>query len=209
MRQKYDVPMVMQEQSPLCWLACAIMILQFKGRRTMEWEELMAPTAEFAAGRPDLRAGSSANYPTQAEVDQHTARMGFRAVRLRELSRFAAFDGAGRVHATATRSIRPTAHPAMPPEGRLEPITRTTLNLLRTHGPFILGHECGAFSYGLNRPAPRTGRHAVVITGVDTDRGIYYFNNPWGQKDVQTSIASINASIERTEGGGNAAITHC
>jgi len=73
------------------------------------------------------------------------------------------------------------------------------ISILESRGPVILFHHCGAFSYGPGHSPMTAGLHAVLITGVDTTRGVFYFNNPWGQTDVMTSIASIQGAIERWE----------
>jgi hypothetical protein len=45
---KYDVDMVSQQFSPVCWLACAAMLIQFKRRFTPSAEDLgMAAGADF------------------------------------------------------------------------------------------------------------------------------------------------------------------
>jgi Papain-like cysteine protease AvrRpt2 len=79
------------------------------------------------------------------------------------------------------------------------------LSLLQDNGPFILIHRAGAFSYGPELPAPpapaggRAPLHAVVITGIDTERHRVTFNNPWGQRDVATTSSSVVGAIRRLE----------
>ncbi|MDR3567321.1 MAG: papain-like cysteine protease family protein [Syntrophobacteraceae bacterium] len=63
-------------------------------------------------------------------------------------------------------------------------------NALSSRGPIVLLHFCKDFPYGsqwgpVNDP---NAAHAVVITGVDSNQGIVWFNNPWGDKD-QVAVA--------------------
>ena len=70
-------------------------------------------------------------------------------------------------------------------------------NLLRNHGPFMLTHIVGTFSYGAQWGAVTPGgSHAVVITGIDTAADRITFNNPWGDVNQPTSINSILSSME-------------
>jgi hypothetical protein len=71
-------------------------------------------------------------------------------------------------------------------------------NLLTDHGPFILTHLVQNFPYGAQwahfRGNPND-THAVVITGVDTDSGIAWMNNPWGDKDQSLPLNTVLSSM--------------
>lgn len=54
--------------------------------------------------------------------------------------------------------------------------------LIRTFGPLLLFHHVNGFPYA-SGVGTGSGTHAVVITGVDTSYGGFWFNNPWGHKD--------------------------
>ena len=56
---KYDVDMVSQQFSPVCWLACAAMLIQFKRRFTPSAEDLgMAAGADFRERNYSVIPGS-------------------------------------------------------------------------------------------------------------------------------------------------------
>lgn len=71
--------------------------------------------------------------------------------------------------------------------------------LLQEHGPFILTHLVSNFPYGSGRGNGSTAdpgaTHAVVITGVDTDAGHAWMNNPWGDKDQYLPLDSVLQSM--------------
>jgi hypothetical protein len=66
---------------------------------------------------------------------------------------------------------------------------------LNENGPAVLLHLCANFPYGkqYGDTSALGGAHAVVLTGVDTDSGEAYFNNPWGDKD---QLANIDVILE-------------
>ncbi|MGH7023568.1 MAG: C39 family peptidase [Caulobacteraceae bacterium] len=70
-------------------------------------------------------------------------------------------------------------------------------NTLASVGPFILSHKCAGFPYGAGWVAPKTGVHAVVITGYDSaiNGGQCWMNNPWGNKDRAILASAIVAAI--------------
>ena len=70
-------------------------------------------------------------------------------------------------------------------------------SLLIDRGPAILLHLCNNFPYGARWGDSSTlsGAHAVVITGIDTDNGLLFFNNPWGDKDQSADIDAILQKI--------------
>jgi hypothetical protein len=74
------------------------------------------------------------------------------------------------------------------------------LSLAQSGGPVILLHDCNGFPYGSQYGTMTfqpTDRHAVLLTGVDTDANTATFNNPWGDKDqgvaLDVLLAKINA----------------
>jgi len=86
-------------------------------------------------------------------------------------------------------SVNPQACPA---QGYIE-------NMLNEHGPFILTHLVQNFEYGAQWGHIRSNpndTHAVVITGIDTDIGVAWMNNPWGDKDQSLTINSVLSSME-------------
>jgi hypothetical protein len=77
--------------------------------------------------------------------------------------------------------------------------------MLHQHGPFMLTHFAtdllpGAF-------APNT-THAIVITGIDMDTGRVWYNNPWGNADVETTVDSILRSMENLLSRGIDAVAY-
>ena len=71
---------------------------------------------------------------------------------------------------------------------------------LRQFGPLVLNHFMANFNYGSARGgkqrADATGIHAVVITGIEGNRS--FFNNPWGDKDVEIPSSDLIASIAQS-----------
>jgi hypothetical protein len=161
---KYNVDMVSQQSSPVCWLACATMLLQFKRQ--------MTPTA-MALGMTD---GTDFRGPRLvpsygAAEWEHMRRLGMINARSSELN----------------LGVRAMGQEAI-------------YQQLRRHGPFILHHYCGSFWYGPMVPTvPTTGAHSVLVVGTDTVRGCVWFNNPWGDRDIMTTTASIVGAIVRWE----------
>lgn len=177
----YDVPMVEQSSSPLCWLACAVMILQFKRQYTPS-TEMISPGGE------DFRIGCTPGSLNNEESYARLRAMGFSVIRSGHLGR-------GRAHAAAAPSRR-----TPPVADMVVPSAEWIAWLLREHGPFILNHFCGSFWYGPNVPVPSgDNAHAVVVTGIETERNRAYFNNPWGFAGVPTTIDSIVGAIRRWE----------
>ena len=159
---RFNVPMIQQQFSPVCWLASAAMVLQYKGRISPATEDLRQQGPDFRT--PGLTVSSQ--YPTGAGQQSELRRLGF----------------------VGARSFSCTE------EGLYQ--------ILRQHGPVILMHHVGMFTYGPGAPIPANARgsgHAVVITGLDANRHAIFFNNPWGQKDVPTTLGSICGAIERWE----------
>lgn len=159
---RFNVPLIQQQFSPVCWLASAAMILQYKGRATLATADLGMQGLDFRT--PGLTVPSE--HPTGQQQQAELGRLGFVGVRSSSCTE----------------------------EGLYQ--------ILRDHGPVILLHQIGMFSYGPGAPIPAAARgrgHAVVVTGLEVDRHAVFFNNPWGQKDVPTTLDSICGAIERWE----------
>jgi len=69
--------------------------------------------------------------------------------------------------------------------------------LLKQSGPLVLNHFMANFNYGPARggkqPANASGIHAVVVAGILDDHA--FFNNPWGDKNVEIPVSDLLASI--------------
>ena len=175
MSKRYQVPMVIQQFSPVCWLACAAMVVQFKRSYTPLASELGMRGPDFRM--PGLTVPTEA--ASGAEQRDWLRRLGFTTWRA-SLGRTPVM-GVG-------RSPRGDAGVVAQGEAAIE-------SVLTRHGPFILLHNVGAFWYGPS-PIPAAGEglgegHAVVVTGIDTSSHTVYFNNPWGDRDVPTTTSSI------------------
>ena len=176
----HNVDMVRQERSPVCWLACAVMLLQYERRYTPSTSDLDIYDMEFRSGSVPSTDGNASMY-------QRMRQLGFTVVRRRNIN--------GGQMPTMAASGRPQRRES-PGDSDVEMIVW----LLRNRGPFILNHFVGSFWYGPNVQVPEGHQaHAVVVTGIDTNRGTVYFNNPWGTRDVPTSIRSIIGAIQRWE----------
>lgn len=190
MSKRYNVLMVSQQYSPVCLIACTAMIIQFKRGYTPSITDLGLQGPDFR--QPWTVEEEAANIPEQMA---RLRRLGF------SLSRFpqAAAPAERAVPAAPTMLPRP-AH--RPPDLLAQGETAIE-SLLVHHGPFILIHNVGAFWYGPTRQAAAGessgGPHAVVITGIDTRSHTVYFNNPWGDRDVPTTLQSILNAVRRWE----------
>lgn len=208
--KRHEVPMVRQGGSPVCWAACAMMLMQYKRNRTIRSDELGIlgdPRNSSLPGAPDqyailrrwgfLTARSSEVRIPFSPAERRTARQ-----RRRTMVSPTTMDSIP-MHARSAHQQTPET-----PETSQQSASDVLISMLQVLGPVILNHDCGSFSYGNGRPPP-VGRHAVLITGVDTARNVFYFNNPWGQSNVMTSISSIQGSILRWEGRpGNMAFSY-
>ena len=158
---KYNVPLLTQSVSPICYVVCAAMIQKY-------WQE----TAGNSFNTPHLTGGAD---PTnscipgaavQGLYKQRLERAGFALIR------------------------RP---PQAFNKGQVD-------TLLAQNGPLLLNHFVANFNYGARRggkqAANAEGIHAVVITGIVGDNA--YFNNPWGDKDVEIPAADLLASIDQS-----------
>ena len=72
--------------------------------------------------------------------------------------------------------------------------------MLHEKGPLLLNHFVANFNYGTARggkqPANAAGIHAIVIAGIVGDSA--FFNNPWGDKDVEIPASDLLASIDQS-----------
>lgn len=163
---RYHVPIgVPQSTSPVCWLACAVMIMQYKrGSTSLRLSEL------GVGDGLDFRTSSVPN-PNRDNLDyaQRLRQLGFTLVRLQPRPRGCA-----------------PGQPSPAPGNRTADAAYVQW-LLRERGPLILNHFMGSFWYGprtkgeSKRPPPGPlDAHAVVITGWDSGLGRVYFNNPRG-----------------------------
>jgi len=168
-RIRHSVPMVRQGHSPVCWLACATMLYQYKRGQTPTARTMGMGGVDFRRGVAN-RQSMPSDAPTGAQQHAWLRRLGFRVVRSSEL-----------VEQTTT------------------PSHELIYNLLERHGPFVLNHNCGAFWYGQGVPVPTTGGHSVLVTGMDTEAGGCWFNNPWGTANVMTTTDSLVGAINRWE----------
>lgn len=158
---RYDVPLLNQSVSPICYVVCAAMVQKY-------WQM----TAGNDFGTPDLTGGAD---PTNSCIPAASVQ-GLYTQRL-ERAGFAMI-----------------ARPA-------QPFNKNNIdNLLSQSGPLVLNHFVANFNYGASRggkqAANAEGIHAVVITGIAGDNA--YFNNPWGDKDVQIPASDLVASIAQS-----------
>ena len=176
---RHRVAMVTQQFSPVCWLACAAMVIQYK--RHLTPDAVMLGTGGLDFRTPGLTVNRLRAW------DARLRQMGFTVTgptRLREIER-------------ASRSLE-TRY-----QSRVGSNEEILFRVLRDHGPVILSHVCGSFWYGPGLTPPPGGEHSVVVTGMDTDANRVWFNNPWGQVDVPTTTSSIVGAIERYERQGD------
>lgn len=185
-RIRYIVPMVRQETSPVCWLACAIMLMQRNNRSSVSENAF-----NYLYGDP--RMGSMLNVNSQTTIQNTLLGLGFRVRRLSQVhvNTDFTFNEPGR------NTTEPDYMYWSSRERNME--ARVIYAILSNFGPFILFHRCGRFWYGRNHNEQVTGRHAVLITGIDLDSKTCWFNNPWGEINVPTSLRSIIGAIHDWE----------
>ena len=177
-RVKYNVEVVRQGGHPLCWLACAAMVKQHKLRSTVTTTEIGLEAGMDFRQNPQSVFETNNSYP-------YLTRLGFTCARSNNWPTPTTQLGGHKIY-----------------------------ELLLRRGPAILMHRCGSFTYGADaNGSPRTcgvptGYHAVVMTGINTAENVVYFNNPWGQKDVRTTVSSIVNSINRVENGFSFAVSY-
>lgn len=190
---RYDVPMVRQHKSPVCWLACATMILQYKRGITLEATQLGQYSGDFRFQSVPREAHAMSGDQEVAEL----RRLGFTVTRSAALA-----PNLARVPSMAMAGPN-RDRTGVPTTGPSEELIHW---ILANHGPFILRHNAGAFWYGPGRSFTSGIGHSVVITGINPVRDIVYFNNPWGQIDVPTSVSSVVGAMNRWERGGQVSI---
>ena len=144
------VPVVRQFQNPICWVACAAMILSFKERRSVTVDELLGY---------DPGSSSITNPATSWQV---------------------MYD---MLESWGITSTGP----------QMSPGVQYIVQLLQHEGPFILTHYTQTLAPSSTSP----GTHAVVVTGIDTNKSECYFNNPWGTMGNKVAISTIQGSMER------------
>ncbi len=149
---RYSVPMVVQLQNPICWVACAAMILGWKRRQTVSIGDLLNGFDPSNSCIPNP-AGSSWD-------------------RMYEM-----LAGWG------ITSVGPQVCPA----------TAYITNTLSEHGPFILTHYTSTLAPSVTGP----GTHAVVVSGINTDAGLCYYENPWGTSGNSVSINTVLGEMEK------------
>lgn len=184
---RLNIPIERQRQNPICWLVCAAMAMQHRRRRTIEDDELAFGGAKF---REPM---SIANVSTAQQYLNHLRRLGFSIVRVSSASP-RPIPGEWTIPSGPNVLDKPFFR-----EDRQSNVVRIVVQYITNGKPIIFSHYCGSFSYGAGVRTPNTGAHAVLITGIDTSKGIIFFNNPWGQKDVQTSIRSVEGAVQRWE----------
>lgn len=149
---RYSVPMVEQMQNPICWVACAAMILGWRRRRTVPIGELLNGFDPSNSCIPNP-AGSS-----WARMYEMLSDWGI-------------------------TSVGPQVCPA----------TAYITNTLSAHGPFILTHYTATLAPSVTGP----GTHAVVISGINTDTGLCYYENPWGTSNNSVAINTVLGEMEK------------
>ena len=158
---KYNVPLLTQTVSPICYVVCAAMIQKY-------WQEKAGNTfnTPHLTGGFDPVNSCIAAATIQGLYTQRLERAGFALISKPNQP----FDKSGLV------------------------------KKLQQCGPLLLNHFVANFNYGAGRggkqPPNAAGIHAVVITGIVGDSA--YFNNPWGDKDVDIPVSDLVASVDQS-----------
>ncbi|MGH9794180.1 MAG: papain-like cysteine protease family protein [Candidatus Acidiferrales bacterium] len=176
---RYHVPVgVPQSTSPICWLACAVMIMQYKRGST----HLTMAELGIVGDGVDYRISSVAS-PATYSLDQGAflRQWGFTLARLQP----------------RPRGCAPSD------EAYVQSLLREHGPLILNHyeGSFWYGANRVNLPKGVPKNPPGTPPqgHSVVITGWDSTLRRVYFNNPWGDTDVPTTESSIMNAIRRWE----------
>lgn len=158
---RYNVPLLTQSFSPICYVVSAAMVQKY-------WQQTVGGTFDTT----DLTGGDDPNnscIPPAAVQGLYTERL-----------RWAGFE----------MIPKPT-----------NKFKKTDIDqLLTKNGPLVLNHFVANFNYGTGRggkqAANADGIHAVVIAGISGEKA--YFNNPWGDKDVEIPVNDLLASIDQS-----------
>ena len=156
----HNVSMVAQQSSPLCWVACCMMAIQYRRGQSIE--------ANALGEQLELRMATRPGAPSNQVVYNNMRSIGFRLNRLSEIW----------VPGRHMPSMRRNLPGDVGFAAKIE-------HLLRTHGPIVFNHLVGSISYGPGVPIGNYGSHAVLITGIDTGSGSVYMHNPWGTIGVR------------------------
>lgn len=189
----HKVAMVEQGATPLCWAACALMIMQYRKKKSLP-ENVIGNELE-------VRMGSRNGYKHNQDIYKALRLFGFRVMRSDQI------NVPGLNDSSKLKPERDDSHV----------IARIIEYLLRNFGPVMLFHRTNEIVYEKNI---RTGDggHAVVLTGIDTNTKKIYLNNPWGTRDIlddkkvigsmkvsntTTSISSIMKAVSGWEDYGS------
>ncbi len=158
---RYDVPLLEQTVSPICYVVCAAMIQKY-------WQQ----TAGNRFNTSDLTGGFD---PVNSCI------------------------AAASVQGLYTERLQRAGFDLIPKPARLFDNLEVD-EKLRLRGPLLLNFFVANFNFGLRRggkqPANAGGIHAVVISGIVDNRA--YFNNPWGDKDVEIPVGDLLTSIDQS-----------
>jgi hypothetical protein len=158
---KYDVPLLTQSVSPICYVVCAAMVQKY-------WQQ----TAGSTFNTPLLTGGAD---PVNSCI------------------------AAASVQGLYTERLERAGLALIPKPS--QPFNKQGVDtMLLQKGPLLLNHFVANFNYGTRRggkqPANADGIHCVVIAGIVGDSA--YFNNPWGDKDVEIPVSDLLASIDQS-----------
>lgn len=148
---RYSVPMVVQLQNPICWVACAAMILGWKKGHPVSIGDLLHGFDP---------SNSCIMNPATSWDTMYKMLAGW-----------------------GIASVGPQMCPA----------EAYITNTLTDHGPFILTHYTTTLAPSVSDP----GTHAVVISGIDTDTRLCYYDNPWGTSNNTVPINTVLGEMEK------------
>ena len=175
---KYDVPILVQRGSPVCWAISANMIELYKKRSRTDF-----------LGGLDINnttiPNSAVPLPEHELYDiynAHTDATQRSWISLTNLYILLIKSGFEKIHTNPNQDI-----------------TETQLaSLLKEKGPLHFSfnyYDLHPQSVHDTNDFPLSARHAVVITGIDTVKDICYVNDPWGKKDEQISTGLVLNAI--------------
>lgn len=156
----YDVELIVQEQNPICWVACCAMAKGWGSQSSIG-------VGEFTDGFDPSNSCISNLAESWQECTDLMETWGFSMYTVYQLT----------ANGTLTADDLQVA--------------------LSEYGPAVLLHTCQNFPYGSQwgDSSSMTGAHAVLITGVETDNNLAYFNNPWGDKDQSAYLDGLLQKI--------------